>query len=303
VETDTSTSIAAQPTARNLQASWQARANRRIEYVPGNLGDGAAVIKRNEFVTAAYADMYLRNPALYKWAGMAALTSAAVGRGMYMMQYLQKSRMAGLLGLFGREVAEISYTLGTGNLAVFNDIYWQHMAYDRGGIAELEQIFLAGKLDREVFRSWQQIDEGRRANDQALIWAGNRGLLYYEQKEVLQPAVYDGNMTTWKAVSGWIMSPIPGHNETIEAFDPGANIGSFADRWRWIDGRMLPAWKAMAEKHPGRVESRLELRMLGGPPFLLPAMLAGRLGQQVLQAIGLGSRSGGWVPTMAVRSS
>jgi hypothetical protein len=32
-------------------------------------------------------------------------------------------------------------------------------------------------------------------------------------------------------------------------------------------------------------------------------MLAGRLGQQVLQGIGLGSRSGGWVPTMAVRSS
>lgn len=32
-------------------------------------------------LSAAYAKMYLRNPAVYKWADMAALTSAAVGRG------------------------------------------------------------------------------------------------------------------------------------------------------------------------------------------------------------------------------
>lgn len=269
-------------------AQWQARANRRIEFVPGNPLDRSSVIRRNEYVTAAYADMYLRNPALYKWAGMAALTSAAVGRGMYMMRALRQSHMWSMLGLFGREVADISYTLGVGNLAVFEDIYWQHMAYDRGGLAELEPIYRAGKLAPLVWESWRQIDAGRRTNDQALIWEGNRGLLYYEQKEVLQPAVYDGSEATWKALSGWIASPIPGHNETIEAFDPRANIGVFADRWRWIDGRMLPAWQALAERHPQRVEARLHVRMIGGPPFLLPAMLIGRLGQEVSQAICLG---------------
>ena len=91
-----------------------------------------------------------------------------------------------------------------------------------------------------------------------------------------------------KALSGWIASPIPGHNETIEAFDPRANIGIFADRWRWIERSMLPAWRRLAEQHPERVESRLHVRMIGGPPFLLPQMLAGRLGQEVYQAIGLG---------------
>lgn len=276
----------------DLRAQWQARANRRIEFVPSNPADRLAVIKRNEYVTAAYADMYLRDPAVYKWAGMAALTSAAVGRGMYMMRYLRQSHMASVVGLFGREVAEISYTLGVGNLAVFEDIYWQHMAYDRGGLAELRQVYRAGRLDRQVMQSWEQIDEGRRTNDQALIWQGNRGLLYYEQKQVLQPAVYDGSEALWKAVSGWIISPIPGHNETIEAYEPGANIGIFEERWRWIERSMLPAWRRLAENHPERVESRLHVRMIGGPPFLLPAMLVGRLGQGVLQSIALGSRAG-----------
>lgn len=281
------------------RAHWQARANRRIEFVPGNRNNRAAVLKRNEYVSAAYAEMYLRNPSIYKWAGMAALTSAAVGRGMYLMHYLKRSRLGGMLGLFHREVADVSFMLGTGNLAVFADIYWQHMAYEQAGIGEIERIYQAGKLDRQVLRAWRQIDAGRRANDQELIWAGNRGLLYYEQKEVLQPAVYDGKTELWQALSGWIMSPIPGHNETIEAFAPGANLGIFDHRWLWIEQRMLPRWQELSERRASQVERRLQVRMIGGPPFLMPAMLNGKLGQEVYQAIGLGSRSGGWLPSLA----
>jgi hypothetical protein len=135
IDTTTRTS-APYPTGADPRAHWQARANRRIEFVLGNPGDRSAVLKRNEYVTAAYSEMYLRNPAVYKWAGMAALTSAAVGRGMYMMHCLKQSRMGGMLGLLGREVRDVSYMLGVGNLAVFEDIYWQHIAYEQAGIDE-----------------------------------------------------------------------------------------------------------------------------------------------------------------------
>ncbi|HEU5101065.1 MAG TPA: hypothetical protein VFU22_18700 [Roseiflexaceae bacterium] len=285
--------------ATDLSAQWRSRANRRIELTPGNPADRASVLKRNEYVTAAYSEMYLRNPAVYKWAGMAALTSAAVGRGMYMIHYLKRSRMNMMVGLFGREVASVSVMLGAGNLAVFEDIYWQHLAYERTGIAELERIAQAGGLDPRVLRAWRQIETGRRSGNQALIWEGNRGLLHYEQQQVLQPAVYDDDPQLWKVLSGWIMSPIPGHVETIEAFAPGANIGIFEDRWAWIEQRMLPRWKALADGQPGRVERRLQVRMIGGPPFLMPEMLTGKLGQGISLAIGLGSRSGGWVPPLA----
>jgi len=288
--------------ASDPRAQWRSRANRRIEFTPGNPADRATVLKRNEYVTAAYSEMYLRNPAVYKWAGMAALTSAAVGRGMYMIHYLKQSRMGLMVGLFGREVAKVSAMLGAGNLAVFEDIYWQHLAYERAGIAELERIYRAGALDRRIMHAWQQIDAGRRAGDQTLIWQGNRILLHYEQQQVLQPAVYDGDRELWKALSGWILSPIPGHTETIESFAPDANIGVFDDRWAWIEQRMLPHWQTLADQQPARVERRLQVRMIGGPPFLMPEMLTGKLGQGISLAIGLGSRSGGWTPLLA-RSS
>lgn len=264
------------PAELGPRSRWQARANRRIEYNPGPLGGHAAVVRRNEFVTAAYAEMYLRNPAIYKWAGMAALTSAAVGRGMYMTHYLHQSHLATLVNLFGREVAAVSATLGVGNLAVFNDIYWQHMAYENGGLAEIRRAYRAGQLPHTVYRAWQLIDEGRATGAAALVWAGNRDLLYYEQRVILQPAVYDGNERLWRLMSGWVLSPIPGHLETIEDFEPGANMAVFGDRWRWIEGRMLPRWKALDAEQPERVAGQLQGWLIGGPPFPLPLSLKRR---------------------------
>src|SRR5262245_59774564 len=99
-----------QPPAREHTAQatheWQIRAYERIELEAGNLSESAVVFKRNQAITAAYAEMYLRNPHVYKWAGMAALTSATVGRGMYLMHGLRQVHLGSVVGLFGREVAE-----------------------------------------------------------------------------------------------------------------------------------------------------------------------------------------------------
>lgn len=260
----------------DMRGRWQARANRRIEYNPGPLGGHAAVVRRNEFVTAAYAEMYLRNPAIYKWAGMAALTSAAVGRGMYMTHYLHQSRLSTAINLFGREVAAIAGTLGVGNLAVFHDIYWQHMAYESGGLPEIRRAFRAGQVPRAVYHAWRQIDDGRRTGTPALVWAGNRGLLHYEQRTILQPAVYDGNERLWRRMSGWVLSPIPGHLETIDDFEPGANMAVFEQRWRWIETSMLPRWQALDAAQPARVAEQLQGWLIGGPPFPLPMRLKRR---------------------------
>ena len=67
-----------------------------------------------------------------------------------------------------------------------------------------------------------------------------------------------------------------------KSFAPGANIGVFDDRWQWIEQRMLPRWQVLADQQPARVERRLQVRMIGGPPFLMPVMLTGKLGQEHL---------------------
>jgi hypothetical protein len=275
---------------------WEARAKSRIEQAHGNHIDRASVFKRNEAITAAYAEMYLRDPQIYKWAGMAALTSATVGRGMYIMRGLKQTRLGSMIGLFGREVAETFDNLGVGNLAVFGDIYWQHMAYEQGGIAELEGIFRSGGLDRRAFQAWRQIDEGRRTHDQALIWEGNTALLYFEQKEVLQPQVYDSNKALWSEVSGWIPSPIPGHRETFGDFSRDGNIGVFEERWEWIEQSMLPRWQALADTQPARVKQLIQSLMLGGDPLAIPGLPMLKLRIGVYQAIGFRNGIGAWRP-------
>ena len=284
------------PPATGSRRVWEQRAHRRIAPVNRNRDERAIIFQSNEAITAAYAEMYLRNPQVYKWAGMAALTSATVGRGMYIMRYLEQSRLGRIVGLFGGEVAEIFRNLGIGNRAVFADIYWQHMAYEQGGMAEIERIYRAGQLDCRALRSWQQIDAGRRASDQELIWAGNRALLHFEQQQVLQPQVYDRNQALWHALSAWILSPIPGHLEIFADFAPGGNIGVFDERWRWIEGSMLPRWRELNQTQATRVERILQSLMLGGAPLALPglAMLKLRLG--IYQAGDWRAELGRWLP-------
>jgi hypothetical protein len=278
----------------NARRAWEEQANWRIAPAGSNLDERTVVFKRNEAITAAYAEMYLRNPQIYKWAGMAALTSATVGRGMYIMRGLRQTHLGSVVGLFGGEVAETFRNLGIGNRAVFTDIYWQHMAYEEGGMAEIERIFRAGQLDRRALRGWRQIDAGRRVGDQELVWAGNTELLHFEQKHVLQPQVYDQNQPLWREVSAWIPSPIPGHREIFADFVPGGNIGAFAERWRWITDSMLPRWRELSDTQPARVKHMLQSLMLGGDPLALPGLPMLKLRLGVYQAIGWRGGLGAW---------
>jgi len=288
-----------QQIAAQARHEWQLRAYERIELEVGNLGESAIVFKRNQAITAAYAEMYLRNPKVYKWAGMAALTSATVGRGMYVMYGLRQAHLGSVVGLFGREVAETFRQLGAGNRAVFADIYWQHMAYEQSGLDELERIGRAGELAQQALHGWRLIDAGRRTGDQELVWEGNTVLLHFEQKEVLQPQVYDRNPALWHEVSGWIPSPIPGHREIFGDFARGGNIGVFSERWSWIKGRMLPRWRALADEQPARVRHLLQSLMLGGDPLALPGMPVLKMRLGLHQAIGLRNGLGAWLPRAA----
>ena len=240
---------------------WHAKACKRIGLVPNRSLSTRDLLKRNAQITEAYAELYLRRPSIYKWAGMAALTSATVGRGMYLMLALDATRLGCLVGLIGREAATVFEQLCLGNWLVFADIYWQHLAYEQAGIEELAALAAAGQLDQEVYEAWRQIDEGRRTEESTLIWAGNTGLLKFEQESVLQPGVYQGNQAIWDILADWVPSPIPTLVETFRDFHADGNIGVFEERWRWIERRMLPRWKRLSERQAERVDRRLRAAM------------------------------------------
>ena len=240
---------------------WHAKACKRIGLVPNRPLPTRDLLKRNAQITEAYAELYLRRPAIYKWAGMAALTSSTVGRGMYLMLALDVTRLGCLVGLFGHEAATVFQQLCLGNWLVFDDIYWQHLAYEQAGIEELAALAGAGQLNSPVYEAWEQIDQGWQTEQPALIWAGNTGLLKFEQEAVLQPGVYQANQALWNLLADWVPSPIPTLVETFRDFHTNGNIGVFEERWRWIERRMLPCWKRLSERHTERVERRLRAAM------------------------------------------
>jgi hypothetical protein len=239
------------------RALWEQRAQRRVGYAEGAQLDTPALLQRNLCITEAYAELYLRRPDVYKWAGLAALTSATVGRGMYLMLALRYSGLSGLAGLFGRDTATIFGQLIEGNWQVFCDIYWQHLAYEQAGLAGLEQIHAEGGLCDAALGAWRQIEAGRQKGQPERIWAGNTMLLRFEQERVLQPGVYDGCEDLWQQIAGWVPSPVPGHLETFADFSPHGNIGVFEQRWRWITKAMLPRWRRLSDASPERVQRAL----------------------------------------------
>jgi hypothetical protein len=237
--------------------TWQMRAWRRVDYTPDEQLTTAGMLKRNLRISAAYAELYLRHPDLYKWAGMAALTSATVGKAMYMMLAARYTGLGLLAGLLGRDAETIFAQLVYGNWLVFDDIYWQHLAYEQGGLAALEAIHSASPLAPQLIEGWRQVDAGRRESNTELIWQGNTTLLQYEQEQVLQPGVYEQLKPLWSAVAGWVPSPVPGHLEMFGDHRRGGNIGEFAQRWGWITGTMLPRYRQLAEASPARVQREL----------------------------------------------
>lgn len=86
--------------------------------------------------------------------------------------------------------------LGTTNAAVFNDLYWQHLAYESGGIRLLEHINFISKgsdLSDQVLQAWKLISEGEKSNppDVGKIREGNLKLLLHEQEHVVQKFAFD----------------------------------------------------------------------------------------------------------------
>ena len=124
--------------------------------------------------------------------------------------------------------------LGPTNAAVFQDMYWQHLAYQDGGIELLKAIAAKGQLDNRLLKAWTLISDGEAAGDGQKIQDGNLQLLLYEQEVVVQkyafgdpPAAFAGYfMNYWSTTP----SPVPGG----KPFGGKKNIADLQDRLAWM---------------------------------------------------------------------
>jgi hypothetical protein len=168
-------------------------------------------------------------------------------------------------------------TIRATNNAIFNDLFWVHLAYVTAddGIERLRALLQAERHNAPVLAGFEAIDQGRRvledemASAEArhaagdLIWEGNVELLEHEQRALVQP-----NFDRLSCSSAWLVAigsatsfEVRGVRQEIADFTsfylysftrglPHAlrarawpRITRFEDRWRWLVASVVPRFR------------------------------------------------------------
>jgi hypothetical protein len=168
-------------------------------------------------------------------------------------------------------------TIRAANNAIFNDIFWVHLAYvtAEDGIERLRALLRAERHYAPVLAGFEAIDQGRRVLDDGmasaearqraddLIWEGNVDLLEHEQRTLVQPSfdrlsrasarlVSTGSATSFEArgvrqeithfTSFYLYSLTQGIPHALRA-RAWPTITRFDDRWRWLVTSVVPRFR------------------------------------------------------------
>ena len=139
-------------------AGWKALAD-------GLLTNQSCVFHRNLEISSRYAWIYKFLPACFKWAGMAAFASHHVRLALFPLR-LDRDR-AGYVDIphsLGRRkvllMADVN-TIRETNNAIFDDIFWVHLAYTTAddGIECLRALLRAERHYAPVLSGFEAIDQ------------------------------------------------------------------------------------------------------------------------------------------------
>ncbi|NNJ13036.1 hypothetical protein EKD04_022175 [Chloroflexales bacterium ZM16-3] len=180
---------------------------------------------RNRAITAYYAQCYLQQPDVFKWAGMAAFASNQVGIALQVAEMLMAPRVLAAVPDGGGDDGVLAhgmrlYQMGLslafivpialhdattrplllndldllkqGNDQIFDDIAWAHLAYMQAGIDEIEAN-VSESEQPYLIQGFRMIDAGvkkladpaQREAGKEQIRQGNLTLLKHEQKLTL----------------------------------------------------------------------------------------------------------------------
>jgi len=257
-------------------AGWRAVAS-------GLLSDPCCAFHRNVEISSRYAWIYMLQPASFKWAAMAAIASHHVR--LVLFPFRLDADGTGYVdiphSLSRRKLllTEDVNTIRATNNAIFDDIFWVHLAYVTAGdgIERLRALLQADRHYAPVLAGFEAIDQGRRvlADGMAsadgrqaagdLIWAGNIELLEHEQRALVQPCfdrlsctfarlVSIGAATSFEVrglrrevayfTSFYLYSLSRGIPDTLRA-QAWPRITRLDDRWRWLVTSVVPRFQRL----------------------------------------------------------
>jgi hypothetical protein len=179
-------------------AGWKALAD-------GLLTEQPCAFHRNVEISSRYAWLYQFLPAYFKWAGMAAFASHHVRLALFPFRLdTDRTGYVDIPRSLSRQKALLLSDVNTireTNNAIFDDIFWAHLAYGTAedGIECLRALLGAEPHYARALSGFEAIDRGRRVLEdrtasaesrrraEALIWLGNVQLLEHEQRALVQP--------------------------------------------------------------------------------------------------------------------
>ena len=236
---------------------------------------------RNLEISSRYAWIHKLQPACFKWAAMAAIASHHVRLALFPLRldtdrtgYLDITRSLGRRRML--LTGDVNTIRATNN-AIFDDIFWVHLAYLTvdDGIAHLRDLLRPERRYAGILSGFEAIDQGRCVLEDAtastaarrtaddLIWAGNLRLLEHEQRAVVQPnfdrlsctfarLISIGSATTFEVrgvrhevayfTSFYLSSITRGMPAAVRA-QAWPRITRFDDRWRWLETSVVPRFR------------------------------------------------------------
>jgi hypothetical protein len=241
----------------------------------------SCVFHRNVEISSRYAWMYRHLPSCFKWAGMAAFASHHVRLALFPFRLdTERTGYVDIPHSLSRHRAlpmgDVDTIRATNN-AIFEDIFWVHLAYSTvdNGIERLRALIGSDRHYATILAAFETIDRGRRiledeaaslearraAND--LIWKGNIEILKHEQLAIVQPN-FDRLSCAFARLFSMGSSldfEVHGLRQEVSYFSsfylysltrglPPAvkarswpRITRFEDRWRWILASIVPRYR------------------------------------------------------------
>jgi hypothetical protein len=257
-------------------AGWKAVAD-------GLLSDRCCAFHRNVEISSRYAWIYKFQPACFKWAAMAAIASYHVRLALFPLRLdTDRTGYVDIPHSLGRRkllLTEDVNTIRATNNAIFNDIFWVHLAYvtAEDGIERLRALLQAERHYAPVLAGFEAIDQGRRVLEDGmasaearqraddLIWEGNVELLEHEQRALVQPG-FDRLSCTFARLASMGSATsfdVRGVRREVTSFTsfylysltrgiPHAlrtrawpRITRFDDRWSWLVTSVVPRFRRL----------------------------------------------------------
>jgi hypothetical protein len=268
-------------------AGWKAIAD-------GLLTEQPCAFHRNLEISSRYAWMYKFQPSCFKWAGMAAFASHHVRLALFPLRLdTDRTGYVDIPHSLRRQrallLADVD-TIRMTNNAIFDDIFWAHLAYATAedGI-ECVRLHLGSEPHYAAALSgFEAIDRGRRVLEdetasadarraaEELVWEGNVRLLEHEQRALVQPSLDHLSCAFARlfSIGSALSFEVRGMRQEAKYFTsfylyaltrevPQAlhartwpRITRFDDRWRWICTSIVPRFRRL-ECDTGLVDAGL----------------------------------------------